>query len=281
MIVQSKNVFVAFMDILGFGSYIEKNGTMQATSVALRASLHSMINLGIVSSERLNREKSEGERKESPAEIITLPDGSQVAIPNTKIFNINSVHIFDSIVLWTESDAAKDLEDLIDVVRGMLYSNFIDGFPLRGAIAHGELYYRSEPMISKVVTNHPILVSPAQVKAYKLESKQQWSGCVLDESVVSRCKEINMELGFKAPLYADQYDVPLKSGIKKMPIVTWDGTNRDSNVINYKNESEMYAYVAGKFSLHGKDISDGSVKEKIKNTATYMSYIENKRNDCY
>ncbi len=215
----------------------------------------------------------------SPVEIIDLPDGSQVAAPNTKIFNINSVHIFDSIVLWTESDSANDLEDLVDVVRGMLYSNFIEGFPLRGAITHGELYYRSEPLISKVITNHPILVSTAQVKAYKLESQQQWSGCVLDDSVVSHCKKINVDLGFKAPLYADEYDVPLKSGMKKMHIVTWDGTDRNSATANYKNESEMYAYVAGKFSLHSKDISDRNVKEKIKNTANYMSYIENKIND--
>lgn len=274
-----KNVFVAFMDILGFATYIEKNGTAQATSVALRTSLHSMVNLGIVSSERLNREQPEGESKVSPAEIITLPDGGQVAVPNTKIFNINSVHIFDSIVLWTETDSAKDLEDLIDVVRGMLYSSFIDGFPLRGAIAHGELYYRSEPMISKVVTNHPILVSPAQVKAYKLESMQQWSGCVLDDSVVAHCKQINVKLDFKEPLYADEYDVPFKSGMKKMHIVTWDGTDRNLTGINYKDDSEMYSYIEGKFSMHGKDIIDGSVKEKIKNTVNYMSYIERKRNN--
>ncbi|GEM_PF-4485973 len=55
MTEQAKNVFVAFMDILGFASYVEKNGTKQAASVALKTSLASMINLGIVSSDRANR----------------------------------------------------------------------------------------------------------------------------------------------------------------------------------------------------------------------------------
>lgn len=276
---QMKNVFVAFMDILGFATYIEKNGTAQATSVALRTSLHSMVNLGIVSSERVNREQPEGESKVSPAEIVMLPGGGQVAVPNTKIFNINSVHIFDSIVLWTESDSAKDLEDLVGVVRGMLYANIMDGFPLRGAIAHGEFYYRSEPIESSVVVNHSLLISPAQVKAYNLEKEQQWSGCVFDDSVISHCNEIGVKLGYEEPLYVEEYNVPLKDGTKKMHVVMWDGTDRNLPGVNYKDIDVMREYIEGKFSMHGKDISNESVKDKIKNTANYMSYIESKRNN--
>ena len=288
MKITSKKVFVAFLDILGFKTYILKNiDDLEKVKnyVSNLFSLGSMISTAYVSTARYNQKNQSGHKLE-PTKIIQKPDGSNAFTPNLDVSNINSILMFDSIVLWTNNNNEDDLIDLISVVRFMLNSQFSMGFPLRGAISYGEFYFNQPHIPSASTIIHSNLVSPAQIYAMTLEKSQQWSGCVLDQHTVERCKELNVDIDKNKLISAVRYLVPMKKEKQDLYALIWQG-----QVIEYvggEHPVNMQEYVRKSFLQNTdlaitpeKTIQD--INEKIKNTSDFVNfsikYLSDNSND--
>ena len=117
--VKEKEVFFAFLDILGFKDLVNNNSNKDLID------LYSKIIDGSV------------ENALSKGQINIDENGN--ANPNLDYASVNTLVISDSILLWTNHDHPWDFMDLILVVREVLYNSMKAGIPLRGAIAKGPL----------------------------------------------------------------------------------------------------------------------------------------------
>ena len=248
----SKKVFVAFLDILGFKSYVLKSSIEKVQhDIKELFSLGSIIAMAYASTTRHNSSAVDSD-KVQPTSIISTPDGKQKSLINLNVSNINSILIFDSIVLWTKDSNENDLIELLAVIKIMLDSHLFMGLPLRGAISYGELCFQDLQISSGSIVKHSVLVSPAQICAMSLEKKQEWSGCVLHETVVTRCREINMDLDHHNSRLITKYRVPLNEGEIALYALIW-GIRMSGNEVCNVDE-----YVKDTWP-----VPDGENREKI------------------
>jgi hypothetical protein len=123
--------------------------------------------------------------------------------------------------------------------------------PLRGAITYGEIYLNQTKNITlgKALTN-----------AYELESKQQWIGVVIDNTVEKSMPELFHEIK-KTPILSDifsLYNVPFK-----------DGSKKHFRTLNWRWNMIVKD---GTRSLFEKS-DDPSISEKVNNTLEYAKEI--------
>lgn len=119
----------------------------------------------------------------------------------------------DTILFWTKEDDDNNLREIIQTVAWLTFANIQSNTRIRGAISYGEAYI--DPANS-------LFVGKPIIDAYRLESKQQWSGVALTESAVTR-----LPARIRDARVADwpvvRYNVPLKNG-KIMPTIAIDWT---------------------------------------------------------
>lgn len=152
MLVESGQRFVAFFDLLGFSSWLEADGSHKVFTY-VRGFLYLMI------------------RASLPGSIVH-PDMS-VTVNND---NIACINFSDSIVFYTRDDSEGCLETILNVA-GEFMNVVITGPSrmIRGAIAHGEFF--ADPTANAYVGR-------ALVDAYRLEERQDWLSCSIDNSIV-------------------------------------------------------------------------------------------------
>ncbi|MFN7097431.1 MAG: hypothetical protein ACK4PR_07730 [Gammaproteobacteria bacterium] len=270
---QNKKVFVAYLDILGYGAFVEENAPNIVIQMNNNFSLQAQIALAYASVAKHNKT---GDLKKKPYKRRQTEDGRQVVIPDLDNTKINSLMMFDSIVFWTADDKDEDFHDLLNVVTIFLQGQFAMGFPARGAIAFGEFYFSGGSIQSSSVTQHYILASKAQVSAQRLEANQLWSGCVLHESVLERCKELSITLTELENLKRIiKYPVPFKrqyelSGSRDMYALVWLG--HSEQWFPERKVLDINMVVKKAFSLHGKKIGKKE-EEKINNTIKFVNYV--------
>jgi hypothetical protein len=238
-----KQKFIAFLDILGFKELIENNS-------------HEKVVESYKEIFKLNYFRSFGIFLENPA--LDKDDAK-----------LNSIIISDSILVWTDEANNNSFLKLIMVVKALLYSSLEAGLPLRGAIDIGEL---SEITIEELnVYNNrtaPVILGAGLTKAYKLESPQQWSGCIVSpeciEAFIKLSSNVTIkdleEIGILLP-----YKVPLKSGkLNEFYTLNWPQTTLEKQL---SNES-----IRASFKEHNKIIDVWDVENKIKNTIEFYNY---------
>lgn len=236
------NSFVAFFDILGFKNVVENNtheDLLELYNDSLPFSLELL-------------------DKYFPFIYSTItPAAEQTAI------SIKAFLISDSLILIQDEFTERGLTYIIAESQILLGSCLFDGIPLRGAISFGE--------VTMQATNWgTTIVGKALTNAYLLESKQNWSGGIID----GRCFEAVKQQGKQkledrllairhpAPLMC-RYDVPMKSGSYESHFV-FDWTNYPQ----IKTHSDVLA----SFSKHNKDVDSAEVRLKIENTLKF--YID-------
>jgi hypothetical protein len=151
MLVTEGERFVAFFDILGFGSWVENEGSKKVFTY-VRGFLNLMVRSSLPGS--------------------TVHQDMSVDIQKSDIGYIN---FSDSIVFYSRNDSYHCLKAMLTVCGEFM--NIVICGPsrmLRGAIAHGEFY--ADPKANAYV-------GKALIDAFYLEEDQDWLGLSLHDSV--------------------------------------------------------------------------------------------------
>ncbi len=145
--------FVAFIDILGFKAIVERNrGNIESVGRFLQNIYQSSIVSAITGESVL---------------IGTKHDMSNLSE------DIQLYQFSDSLIMYTKDDSNYCLEKIIWTLNLLMARSVLEGIPLRGGLVKGEMF--AEP---------PILVGDAINRAYLLESKQEWSGIIVDSGCI-------------------------------------------------------------------------------------------------
>jgi hypothetical protein len=236
------NVYVAFLDILGFSEIIDKNTNEQL--LVIYSEIEDIINAQLI---------KEFDEKRS------IYDGVDI--------DIRFLIVSDSIIIWTSNDKPLSFCQLVFSVNELILSFFKIGLPLRGAISHGP--------ISVVQNNTYTNVFGLSItKAYRTESIQNWAGCMVLRDCIKYVID-NTEYPHETSTHIIslfdfnillEYEVPMKKGIVILhPTLNWsDGAKKltREDIVN-------------SFSKHNKDIRNWDVQTKIENTVKFFDYASN------
>ncbi|GEM_PF-4094858 len=170
--------YVAFLDILGFSQLVENSSHTHEQIANKMADIFQ-------------------------CSILSALRGKQVIvekIPNLNISNkIKILQFSDSVILFTKGDSQVDFNNMVLCLNYLLAQALVRGYPLRGGLSIGQLYYK-----------HPILVSDGLIKAYRFEGKQAWSGVIIDRICYER-ENIDLQKVIEPRKLVSYEDVPIKS----------------------------------------------------------------------
>jgi hypothetical protein len=223
---------VAFLDILGF-----KKKISELPLPDLARKYEYLVDLADVMNRPLN----------FSADIPSLfPDH-----PKGKAWCVK--HIFsDSIILIADEDHPASCLKLLVYTWRLSQILISQNMSARGAIAYGEIYTN---------LNKNIILGKGLTDAYQLESKQQWVGICIDDSVAAAYPDLFSNIkdqnNLLRPVFFE-YPVPFKDGsCKQLITLNWR--------INLIAEN-------GTRALFSKD-THGDVFQKIKNTLEYARTV--------
>ncbi len=264
-------VFVAYLDILGFSNFIENTSHKEAVSKYQIISIHLQKALAHVANIPTN----------TPWFKTSLDHaGRAIACANLEQINIHSLVVSDSIILWTSNRNAKALFDLIVTVKTFMLGMFYAGLPLRGAITYGNLFYLSRQVQAGALMIEQQIIGKPLVEAAKLERNQIWTGCIIDHKAVQQYEQETQNHGEDDDIatlsYLEKrkivikYQVPMKSPASK---TNCNGTNFVSTmyVLNWTQDKMDEQSVKKAFEMHNKLIENDD--KKIQNTIQFLKDI--------
>lgn len=235
MILDEGERFVAFFDILGFGSWVESDGSKDVFTY-VRGFLNLMI------------------RSSMPGSVVH-PDMS-VDVPES---NLGYVAFSDSIVFYSRDDSYDCLKTMLTVCGEFI--NLVICGPsrmIRGAIAHGEFYV--DPQANAYV-------GKALIDAYRLEGAQDWLALSLHDSLVAL--PLFMRALAEHPGYIVRPLVPLRNS-KEMPYcINWANKHYLNPEFNARR-SLVVCYRRGLRALRGNHEELEKLKRKVKYTREFL-----------
>jgi len=238
MLVTEGERFVAFFDILGFGTWVESEGSKKVFTY-VRGFLNLMVRSSLPGS--------------------TVHQDMSVDIQKSDIGYIN---FSDSIVFYSRNDSYHCLKAMLTVCGEFM--NVVICGPsrmLRGAIAHGEFY--ADPKANAYV-------GKALIDAYKLEEDQDWLGLSLHDSV-EVIKYFQQALN-EHNGYIVRSLVPLRSNSNKKPYcINWANKNYLNASFDAMRSIEL-CYKRGLESLKENPKELVKLERRIKNTKDFLEY---------
>lgn len=249
--------FVAFLDVLGFSDFVDRNDHAKLTRVYENL-LSGMIPMSLPGMKIKTQ-------NEGTPEAYGFPDLSEV--------KVHALLISDSILFFSDRADQQGLIDVLIATQRCLCLGFYDGLPLRGAVTLGPLAYQPGSWPSGGSATIQALYGQALVDAKRLEGIQQWSGAIIEHRAVDLFDRIadgaDPSLGaLRSTNLAElnilkRYDVPIKqvSGLtyRNEWVANWPWGNRD------RPGNEM---VREAFSRHEK--SAGSSEQKVQETLRFL-----------
>lgn len=238
MLLTEGKRFVAFFDILGFGSWVESEGSKKVFTY-VRGFLNLMVRSSLPGS--------------------TVHQDMSVDIQK---FDIGYINFSDSIVFYSRNDSYHCLKAMLTVCGEFM--NVVICGPsrmLRGAIAHGEFY--ADPKANAYV-------GKALIDAYKLEEDQDWLGLSLHDSVevVKYFQQVLNEHNG----YIVRSLVPLRSNSNKKPYcINWANKNYLNASFSAMKSIEL-CYKRGLESLKENPKELVKLERRIKNTKNILEY---------
>jgi hypothetical protein len=252
--------FVAFLDVLGFSDFVDRNEHLKLTNVYENL-LTGMLPIALPGTKlkTLN---------EGTPEAVTTPDLSEV--------DVHALLISDSILFFSDRADQQGLIQVLTATQRRLCLGFYNGLPLRGAISLGPLAHQPGSWESRGSATFQALYGQALVDAKRLEGIQQWSGAIVDERAVDIFDRIaaNADPSPRAVTSNDlvdhkllrRYNVPVRFrpgndlAMKDEWVSNWPWGNGD------RPSTEM---VRGAFSMHGKN--PDAAEEKIQQTLRFLN----------
>lgn len=258
--MENFNRYLAYLDILGFKEMIENN-TLQVIE-----GLYSTFEPSILySMGRTNIDYLLNDYKLSGTKLAPI-----------ETTNLNTLVISDSILIWTDDTNPNNFVQLVTTVKHHLHLSMKLGIPLRGAITYGQLStkfgrHENSPKQNSFAT----LLGLPLTKAYVLENRSEWSGCVIDNSCIEEYeKQIELNLadnpncikldGLIRLDILNKYFVPMKVGkLEEFYCINW--TNY------FLSDQISEEDVRKSFKSHNKKSDNWEVETKIRNTIDYLN----------
>jgi hypothetical protein len=200
---------------------------------------------------------------------------------------IDASMLSDTIALWTFDDSALSLQHLMSTVRELMFSAFNNGLPLRGAISVGSVITIGPSEITPSVTWNKMVFGKAVIEAHRLERSQDWSGCVLSESVLCRYTERNNdpEKSVAKAIEAHKllsYGVPWKSGCSysnPMIVINWIPTEYFLFTHGWSIQGLPDEEIKDIFARNNKNIVSEDTKRKLENTINFIHHVRDTINN--
>lgn len=232
----SSEKYIVLLDILGFRELILKNSTHYVIQL-IKTTIEDSIKMGFKIWDRL--------------------DGDLEDVKN----DIDFAVISDTVVIYSHDNIQANLLMTLMSARSLFCSFLLKGLPLRGAIVCGELESINEFKDDKRLN---ILIGKGLVSAYELEKKQNWCGCIVDQSVITNLTNDGLSLEFLIEQkIVSQFSVPMKDNTREDNVVlNWPYVAGDEILIDGE-------WVFGSFMAHKKDALSNQVRNKLFNTAEY------------
>jgi hypothetical protein len=164
---------VAFLDVLGFSQLVERVSQDQLVALyqELMAAANKHTALAVY---------PDDQRKWEEEPVFREDEVSHVAY-------VHMVIASDSIVVFSYSDQPFEAGRVVTAVNELLIAGFGLGLPLRGAITVGELdIVHADDVVAPGTRLVPSvgLVGAALVTAVRMEGLFEWSGAVIDQTLV-------------------------------------------------------------------------------------------------
>ena len=187
--------FIAYFDLLGFKEFIMKN----------TPEYHEKI-MGNIFRD-MESALSKGKTKE-------ISNGYIADISKSRV---NCINFSDTVIFWISNENEDIIKELLDVVYRYNWQAIRYFFPARGCLYYGEIKYVNFNRVNDAggVYNINSIYGKVLVDVYLKAESQNWAGTVIDNSVLERLVELEIEPdSFLAP-YAVKYNVPYKDGSNK------------------------------------------------------------------
>ncbi|QMT61828.1 hypothetical protein [Legionella sp. PC997] len=208
---QPQEVFLAFLDILGFSEFVKNNDHQKVIEI-YQCVIRPMIDLSITEAAEQLVVNS------SWIKQVNTSDVNDNLTPKFDNVVLHCTAISDSILLSTPDNTFKSLIILLATVRNLMAKLIYLGFPLRGAITSG-LVTLDNRFLSSSNVNHHLIIGKAIAEAVELEKRQVWSGCAIHSSVINI---IGRNIIRFDPVLITLYDVPMRNNTYElMPVVNW------------------------------------------------------------
>lgn len=229
--------FVAFFDILGFGSWLESDGSKEVFTY-IRGFLSSMI------------------RSSLPGSVVH-PDMSVDLVES----GIGYISFSDSIVFYTRDDSYDCLKTMLSVC-GEFMNVVICGSSrmIRGALAHGDFYADPESNA---------YVGQGLIDAYRLEGMQDWLAFSFHHSVevLPQFEHALVE----HPEYIVRSLVPLRTSEEMPYCINWANKKYLHWGFNAKR-SLLDCYRRGLKALRGNQTEREKLRRRVRFTRDFLMY---------
>lgn len=232
----SSDVYVAYLEVLGFKSLIENNP----------------------GEELINKYKA----------IIEPAIGSILSNDDS---SVGCTVISEAIVLWTKDASMKAFIEIVTATRKLLVHGILGGLPLRGGISLGPLSHASlcaEPESGNRVQT---IVGRGLAKAYKIGTALQMSGCIISDSAVNSYIQHAKQLVGNKSVGSINYlidkgmvvncSVPVRIAFSNQTVVNWPRGFEEPPTTDLVREA---------FSKHNKSLSHPTVEHKVHNTLNFL-----------
>ena len=248
--------YVAFLDILGFKRIASINSHEHLKSVYRNFSETILDSL-------------------SNGKYVLSNDGETESLsPDIRQATVNSLLVSDSILIWTDDNAAESFCDIVKAVQSLLAFSMIDGIPLRGAISIGALTSVLNQLPTKNHNFQHSLFGKAIVDAAEAEKKQDWSGCEITKDAIefykSKCSSGESLITNKLIL---NYPVPRKEGEMETQgyVINW--TNHPQAGIDSNTVKDAFAPPFDPNTVEWEKFKKDEwpkVERKLKNTLKFF-----------
>lgn len=243
--------FIAYFDFLGFGQFIENNDFEYQMKIIEHVILRD---IEFILSENRG----------------IFKDNRRVA--DLQFSDINCINFSDTIVLWTNDDTDESLKTMLKVAHNINWKFTRFSFPLRGCLVYDEIQdinYRHENMKNNVY-NVNSLYGKGLVRAHKKAEKQQWSGTVIDETVIQEIENRQHIADDLLKPYAIKYKVPYKNNECFPDEYVFNLINPCNSNTAYNNWKEN---IVNNFSAHKKSVNTDDVRQKLNNTLQFLQVL--------
>lgn len=166
------------------------------------------------------------------------------------------LQIFDTFVIYSPNSEPQDIMQFLWNISQMLFNAIFFEFPMRRAIATGEI------MINE---NKRIFIGEAILEAMEYERNQEWSGACLTESLEKYIESLKIK-DILSPLVLE-YNIPFKKNF----------SGKSKHAINWIADAFNFIsplFIKNKFS----PFETGSSEEnKFVNTKEFLTFAEKKK----
>lgn len=218
---------------------------------------------------------------------------TQMAIRGSTLDGISSIPLIfsliisDTIIFWTDASHSQNIWLIMTCAKQLLACSLEDGLPLRGCVIRGPLsikQFASESSdLTEPLSTITALVGKSIADAHKIAEEQNWSGCIIDESVMKKNYDederiINEESSLIQQLIKTRtcvkYDVPLKCGhTESKYVIDWtDNPLLKTHQFLTKDLIRDSFYKHNK--LDGQKPLPEDVKKKLSNTLKFFDEIK-------